>query len=115
MFPRITHVDIEVDGNDQAIVIVIDAPPVWRPLHPRDDLTARAHPKVTIAGNGCVLVKVIKDVHERIGFRDFDDRPVREYSSNSGLKYSPVVLSMEVVHQQESASQQMFPQVGGLL
>src|SRR6266705_6508606 len=76
MLPGIAHVDIEIDGDYQATVIVVYTAPMRLPPHPRNDLSSRPSAQVPHTGDWVTLIQVIENMHERVVFRDLDNRPV---------------------------------------
>ena len=99
MLPGIAHVDIEIDGDYQATVIVVYTAPMRLPLHPRNDLSSRPPAQVPQTGDWVTLIQVIENMHERVVFRNLDNRPVRHHLFHGGLKYGPGIFAVEIIHQ----------------
>src|SRR5438034_3608760 len=96
MLPGISHVDIEIDGDYQSIVIVVYAAPMRGSLHLSNDPPARPPVQVPYTGDWVTLVQVIENMHERLVCRNLDHRQDRHHYPHRGPKYAPDIFTLQV-------------------
>ena len=68
VFPRITHIHIEIDGHDKTTGIVADTVPLRRTTKLRTDLAARIAIEVPAPGYLSFLIQVVQHVHQFVLF-----------------------------------------------
>src|SRR5262245_48625167 len=66
---------------------------------------------MSLAGNLSPLIQIEKDVHDGVVFRDFHNGPIRKHPAHGGFEDGPVIRSMQIIHQQESATQQVLAKI----
>ena len=113
VLPGVAHIHIEIDSHHQALLIVVDSAPARGTFHLGPDLSSAEHSQMPFAGNLDFLIQIEKDVHDGIGFRNIDDRPVRKDALHGCLKHGPIVRSVHIINQHEPAAQEMFSEVRG--
>jgi hypothetical protein len=69
---------------------------------------------VTAAGNLCELVEVVQDMQYLVLRGEVHDRPVREHALHGLRGYFPLPRSVEIVGDEETATEQVLAQPGRL-
>ena len=111
VLPSVADIHIEVDGNEQTSLVVVDgAPPGRRVLKTSREPAAEAPPQVAKPGDLNAPVEIIDDVQGLIGFVHLDNRPLGKNASHRLAKDHPLLGTVEVVHHQETAAEKVFPQ-----
>jgi len=84
--------------------------PLRRPAQHRFDFAVRATIQMTPPRNLCVLIKIVKHVHQRVRLRQWQDRPFRKRAAHYVTENHPFVFTMKIVDNDEPATQYVFAQ-----
>src|SRR5258708_36555608 len=67
------------------------------------------------AGGLDLLIEIEEDVQQAVRLWNIDNRAIREDALHGGLEFSPLPLAVKIIDQQETAAQQVLPQMRGFL
>ena len=103
MLPGIAHVHVEIDGDDQPLVFIVKAVPLCRSAQHRLDCAVGAAIEMPATRNLRVLIEIVKDIHQRVRYRKWRDRPFRKRAAHYVAENNPLVFTMKIVDDNEAA------------
>jgi hypothetical protein len=109
MLPGIAHIHIEIDGDHEMALIIVDPAPVLRAFHLRNGCASEAS-QVPIAWNLDASIQIKEAVHNGIAVGNLNDVTIGKYQLKRELKDCVVTFSVKVIYQQKTTSKQVFSQ-----
>lgn len=116
VFPGVADVLIEIDGDDEAAVGVVESAPVGRGILGLDDgRAAGSAPEVTQAGDHDAFANGVEQVHDGIVVSDFGDHLIGIDATHGGGEEVPIGGTMKIVDDEEAAAVEVFAEAFGLV
>ena len=89
-------------------LIIVNPAPVLRAFHLRNGRASEAS-QVPVAWNLDASIQIKEAVHDGVAVGNLNNVTIREDGTEGAFKNGSVVFAVEVIDQQESSTQQMFP------